>query len=1029
MAQSASTGTITGRVLNVATGEYLRNAVVKVAGTDVSTLSEAGGYYRLLNVPAGTVNLEVTYTGLERATASATVGAGQTAVVDVQLAGDSSTVVLETYTVRAEVEGNAKALQEQRQALEIKSVVASDAFGDVSEGNVAEFLKMMPGLTIDFVEADARAVSLGGLDPKYTTVTMDGAPVASAGSSFIGTGRTFEFEQLSVSSIEAIEVSKTPTPDVAGSALAGVINLRSKGAFDRKGRQISWQTSVAANGRNLDFKKTQGPDDGSSYKMRPSFSLQYSDVFNDRLGVLAGVNYSWSFAPQKFFVPVHQYDANPANNATEIPRIATLTHMNQQKPTERTNYNLRLDYKFSPDISVWGRVDYNTYEARVYGRDFVIGFPTATATTNTIVNSPRGETATGAPLWAAGPVEAGVEFSRNSQTSTAGTTSFQGSSAAFVKHGETTTFSSGASYRRGAFRANIQGAYSKATNFYDDTNYGMFWTFGTATAAAQRLTVTRSSHEDPAITLTAPNENWKSIANYPGNASGTRNERNSKNQKWNGKADFRYDFAGWKFPVQLKWGAAVDLNVQDLNRPRVGQTWTYLGPDLLTSTSPGGTVANNADNLLSLRPEPIYRMTFPWGGNVQNLVNFDRFSLAREFAANPERFTAPFPATVLLQPLQQAKDIKEQVDALYVQPIIKVTSKFTIAPGFRWERTRGSARGLTDIGNPAAWRALGQPETTAQPAINATTPLDYIIARYGTPEPLPIRDTTSLKYLHLAYRLTENVTLRASYNDSITRPPYAQLAGGLQITNEELQRANISNASLRPEHGRNMFLGADYAFSKGDGYISLSFARRDMIDLIRSKTIAVPIDGDFLGDPFWAGWDISTAENVAKAHVGSGEFSYRQRLKRHLTFLPESFRDLTIFGSYSRYLYDNVNNFFRVDPIPGLTVGAPIGHQASGGATYNYRNLGVTWTTTWKPRARAESVQANGWSKFLGEFQSHDIQLNYRLPWKGVTLFLTGRNIFKEPTKHFRGGGGAEDILLRYSDTGSFWTLGAKGTF
>jgi outer membrane receptor for ferrienterochelin and colicin len=107
--------------------------------------------------------------------------------------------------------------------LEIKTVMSSDAFGDVSEGNVGEFLKLMPGVQMDYVDADVRTMSIGGLDPKYSLILMDGAPIASTGSSRIATGRTFEFEQLSISSISSVELSKTPTPDVAGSALAGVV--------------------------------------------------------------------------------------------------------------------------------------------------------------------------------------------------------------------------------------------------------------------------------------------------------------------------------------------------------------------------------------------------------------------------------------------------------------------------------------------------------------------------------------------------------------------------------------------------------------------------------------------------------------------------------------------------------------------------------------------------------------------------------------------------------------------------------------
>ena len=49
-------GTVQGRIFNPATGEYVRNAEVRVQGTDRVTYSEEGGSYVLANVPAGTLS-------------------------------------------------------------------------------------------------------------------------------------------------------------------------------------------------------------------------------------------------------------------------------------------------------------------------------------------------------------------------------------------------------------------------------------------------------------------------------------------------------------------------------------------------------------------------------------------------------------------------------------------------------------------------------------------------------------------------------------------------------------------------------------------------------------------------------------------------------------------------------------------------------------------------------------------------------------------------------------------------------------
>ena len=314
LAQSAGTGRITGRVFNPATQEYVRNAEVTVGGTDIVAFSDADGSYVLPNVPAGAVTLAVAYTGYERATAALTVAAGATATRDFELKGavfalgvsgragaprPGEVVTLEKFVVSNEREGNAKAIMEQRAALNMKSVVAADNFGDVTGGNVGEFVKYLPGVVLDYVDADARAVRLGGLDPKYAAVSVDGMRMASAASAtFGGTSRQFEFEQSSITSIESIEINKTLTASMDADAPAGAMNLRSKNAFERRGREITFTTTLTANPYELTTRRTPGPGDGEHRKIRPGFVFTYADSFRQRFGVQLSLSHNSLFNEQ-----------------------------------------------------------------------------------------------------------------------------------------------------------------------------------------------------------------------------------------------------------------------------------------------------------------------------------------------------------------------------------------------------------------------------------------------------------------------------------------------------------------------------------------------------------------------------------------------------------------------------------------------------------------------------------------------------------------------------------------------------------
>ncbi len=218
LAQTGGFGVIRGRVYNSATNEYVRNAEVRIEATGQTAYSGEGGYYNLANVPAGEVTLAVTYTGTQSSREVLNVTAGGTTVHDVELQGvvyqkpqDSTgkVVKLDTFVVSSERYGQAKAIMEQRVALNAKNVVASDNYGDLTMGDVGEFLKSMPGISLDYVEVDTSAVRIGGLDPKYSIFTTDGVRMPT-GTSNNNAGRQNSFEQMSITGIETIRDGRSP---------------------------------------------------------------------------------------------------------------------------------------------------------------------------------------------------------------------------------------------------------------------------------------------------------------------------------------------------------------------------------------------------------------------------------------------------------------------------------------------------------------------------------------------------------------------------------------------------------------------------------------------------------------------------------------------------------------------------------------------------------------------------------------------------------------------------------------------------
>src|SRR4051812_7420046 len=109
-AQSA-TGTISGRVVDQASGRALQGAVVTVRGSNHSDFTDAEGRYSIVAVPAGAATVDVEYVGLDPQNQLVSVAAGATATLNVAL--KSAVLQLATFEVKEAARGQALAINQQ----------------------------------------------------------------------------------------------------------------------------------------------------------------------------------------------------------------------------------------------------------------------------------------------------------------------------------------------------------------------------------------------------------------------------------------------------------------------------------------------------------------------------------------------------------------------------------------------------------------------------------------------------------------------------------------------------------------------------------------------------------------------------------------------------------------------------------------------------------------------------------------------------------------------------------------------------
>lgn len=129
-------------------------------------------------------------------------------------------IVLPEINIEVEQEG-----MEMRKLAASRKIIISqsdfDRLGDITAGDI---LKRFPGLHIQGPAGSNRNVMLCGLDKVFQTVLIDGNRPCGGEAD-----RDFKLDRIPLDVIEKIEVINIPTVDYCSDAIAGVVNIITKG--------------------------------------------------------------------------------------------------------------------------------------------------------------------------------------------------------------------------------------------------------------------------------------------------------------------------------------------------------------------------------------------------------------------------------------------------------------------------------------------------------------------------------------------------------------------------------------------------------------------------------------------------------------------------------------------------------------------------------------------------------------------------------------------------------------------------------
>ncbi len=211
-------GTLVGRVTD-GDARPLAGVEVRVEETSLAAVTDRTGAFRMVNLPAGGHTVTARSLGYETAQARIRIEAGEATTQSFIL--NPAPLPVEGIEVSGQRRGQAIAMQQQRTADNIRSVVSSELIGRFPDPNAAEAVQRLPGVSVYRDQGEGRYVLIRGSAPALSSMTINGERIPSPE----GDIRYVALDVIPADLLAGIEVNKTLTPDQDADAIGGSVNL------------------------------------------------------------------------------------------------------------------------------------------------------------------------------------------------------------------------------------------------------------------------------------------------------------------------------------------------------------------------------------------------------------------------------------------------------------------------------------------------------------------------------------------------------------------------------------------------------------------------------------------------------------------------------------------------------------------------------------------------------------------------------------------------------------------------------------
>ena len=264
----------------------------------------------------------------------------------------------------------------KRNSRGITEAITAEDIGKFPDTNLAESLQRITGVSIDRERGEGQKVTVRGFGPQYNLVTLNGRQMPTHGG---GSGRqenrSFDFADLAAEAVSAVEVYKTSNATLPTGGIGSTINIKTTKPLEATDRTLSFGVK-AVNDTSTETGSSWTPEISGIYVDQfadDTFGVALTAIYQERdtgVEIARGRGWNplagdaqccdWSGASGPAVWSAIPNDANQANRTTSADQLYSVNQqvLYTREEYSRTRMNGQLTLQWDPTDTIRGTFDY-----------------------------------------------------------------------------------------------------------------------------------------------------------------------------------------------------------------------------------------------------------------------------------------------------------------------------------------------------------------------------------------------------------------------------------------------------------------------------------------------------------------------------------------------------------------------------------------------------------------------------------------------------------------------------------------------